>query len=30
MRIHNITRAQVMERMSPLEAGIPELWSFVQ
>ncbi len=29
-RIHNITRAQVIERMRPVEAGIPELWCFVQ
>ncbi|MDF5730237.1 MAG: HD domain-containing protein [Rhizonema sp. PD38] len=29
-RIHNITRSQVIERMRPVEAGIPELWCFVQ
>ncbi len=29
-RIHGITRDRVMERMRPVETGIPELWSFVQ
>ena len=29
-RIHGITRDRVMERMRPVETGIPKLWSFVQ
>ncbi|GEM_PF-3182862 len=26
---HSISRAQVMQRMAPVETGAPELWPFV-
>ncbi|MBD1870082.1 HD domain-containing protein [Leptolyngbya sp. FACHB-671] len=29
-QIHNIHRAQVQQRVSPIETGAPELWPFVQ
>ena len=29
-QIHGITQDRVMERMRPVETGIPKLWSFVQ
>ncbi|KOP28288.1 phosphohydrolase [Hapalosiphon sp. MRB220] len=29
-RIHNISRDQVMRRVALVEAGTPELWSFIQ
>jgi putative hydrolase of HD superfamily len=29
-QLHNINRAQVQQRVSPIETGAPKLWSFVQ
>lgn len=29
-RIHNVSRAQVMQRMAPVATGTPALWEFVQ
>lgn len=29
-RIHDISRTQVMKRMTPVEEGAPELWEYIQ